>query len=105
MAHGEIDVELLVLVLLFLPYGRFFAFFFVMVMAVGLAGERNPVFGVVGASADEGSLARLAKPAIAVRGPGPGILDCSCGCGVFSAEKAIPHAPRPLGAAGAIGLR
>ena len=66
----------------------------------GTRRRREPVLRVVGANADEGSLAKPAKPDTAVCGPGPGILDCSCGRGVVSAAKAIPPAPRPLGAAG-----
>ena len=130
LAHGEIDAKLLLLLVLVLFVLTLFVLlplvlvlfvfallmlalfvlvvvmflFFVMVMAVEFASEGHPVLGVVGANADadEASLAKPAKAAIAILGPGPGILDCSCGRVVVSGANAIPPAPDPPGAAGVV---
>ena len=70
-------------------------FFFAMVMGVELVGEGNSVVGVVSANAnaDEGSIAKPAKAAIAVREPGSGILDIAQGCRVVCGASAIRTAP------------
>ena len=103
----KLPVLVLVLVcvlLAFLPVVVLLAFFFVMVMAVEFGSEGHPVTGIVGAyaNADEGSLAKPAEAAVAVRGPGLGILDVALGRGVFPTTQAIRPAPHPPAAGGEI---